>query len=111
MLDPSWDWRAIDPLHTEMAVARAVENGFSLVRQAAEGLSVAVDYQGRVLAAMDHFRTEDRMLIADVPVRGARTLYAACGDWLAWLCAAALPLLALTGRRRTADPGNAAGQT
>jgi apolipoprotein N-acyltransferase len=111
MLDPSWDWRAIDPLHTEMAVARAVENGFSLVRQAPEGLSVAVDYQGRVLAAMDHFRTEDRSLIADVPIHGARTLYAACGDWLAWLCAAALPALALAGRRRTADQGNAAGQT
>jgi apolipoprotein N-acyltransferase len=99
MLDPSWDWRAIDPLHTEMAVARAVENGFSLVRQTPEGLSVAVDYQGRVLAAMDHFRTEDRMMIADVPTRGTRTPYALLGDWLAWLCAAALPALALAGRR------------
>jgi apolipoprotein N-acyltransferase len=101
MLDPSWDWRALDPLHTEMAVARAVENGFSLVRQTPEGLSIAVDSQGRVLAAMDHFRTKDRMLIADVPTRGARTLYAMLGDWLAWLCAAALPVLALA-RRRTA---------
>ncbi|HMA52828.1 MAG TPA: nitrilase-related carbon-nitrogen hydrolase [Acidobacteriota bacterium] len=102
MLDPSWDWRAIDPLHTEMAAARAVENGFSLVRQAPEGLSIAVDYQGRTLAAMDHFRTEDKTLIADVPIHGVRTLYGLSGDWLAWLCAAGLPALALSGRRRPA---------
>ena len=101
MLDPSWDWRAIDPLHTEMAVARAVENGFSLFRQTAEGLSAAVDHQGRALAAMDHFRTAERTLIADVPTRGARTLYAALGDWLAWLCALALPALAWAGRKPT----------
>lgn len=104
MLDPSWDWRALDPLHTEMAAARAVENGFSLFRQTAEGLSAAFDYQGRVLAAMDHFRTGDRMLIADVPVRGTRTLYAAFGDWLAWLSAAALIILALAVRRRPGVP-------
>jgi apolipoprotein N-acyltransferase len=102
MLDPSWDWRAIDPLHTEMAVARAIENGFSLVRQAPEGLSIAVDYQGRVLAAMDHFRTEGRTLIADVPTRGVRTPYGGIGDWLSWLCVAGLPVLALAGRRRRA---------
>ena len=100
MLDPSWDWRALDPLHTEMAAARAVENGFSLVRQTPEGLSVAVDHEGRVLAALDHFRTGDRTLLADVPTRGARTPYAALGDWMAWLCALALPALALAGRRR-----------
>jgi apolipoprotein N-acyltransferase len=99
MLDPSWDWRALDPLHTDMAVARAVENGFSLVRQTPEGLSVAVDHQGRVLAAMDHFRTAERTLIADVPARGERTLYAALGDWLAWLCVLALPALALAKRK------------
>jgi apolipoprotein N-acyltransferase len=98
MLDPSWDWRAIDPLHTEMAMARAIENGFSLVRQAPEGLSVAVDSQGRVLAAMDHFRTEDRTLFADVPTAGTRTLYARIGDWPAWLCALGLAAF-IFGRR------------
>jgi apolipoprotein N-acyltransferase len=101
MLDPSWDWRAIDPLHTEMAAARAVENGFSLVRQTAEGLSIAVDSQGRTLTAMDHFRTAGRTLFADVPTAGTRTLYALAGDWLAWLCALALPALAFPKPRKT----------
>jgi apolipoprotein N-acyltransferase len=110
LLDPSWDWRALDPLHTEMAVARAIENGFSLVRQTPEGLSVAVDYQGRVLAAMDHFRTANRTLIADVPTRGTRTPYALLGDWLAWLCAAALPMFALVRRRKAGQGGEPSGR-
>ncbi len=69
------------------AVARAIENGFSLFRQAPHGLSIAVDPQGRVRGAMDHFGTNDRILVADVPTRGVRTLYTAAGDWPAWVCA------------------------
>ena len=90
MLVPAWDWREIDPLHARMAVLRAIENGFSMVRQTGEGLSIAVDYQGRVLAAMDHFTTEDRVMIAQVPARGVSTIYARFGDWFAWLCIASL---------------------
>jgi apolipoprotein N-acyltransferase len=104
MLDPSWDWKALDPLHTRMAVSRAVENGFSLVRLTAEGLSLAVDSQGRVLAAMDHFRTADRMIFADVPTRGKGTIYASLGDVTAWASAAVLAALPLFRRRR--KPGH-----
>jgi apolipoprotein N-acyltransferase len=82
---PGADWEEITPYHTYMAVFRAVENGFSLVRAARNGLSIAVDYQGRVLAAMDHFKTDDRVMIAHVPVKGAFTLYAQIGDVFAWL--------------------------
>jgi len=50
MLDPSSDSIQIDPIHTHMAVFRAIENGMSLVRQTEWGLSMAVDPYGRVLA-------------------------------------------------------------
>ncbi|MDD5564618.1 MAG: hypothetical protein PHQ91_12975 [Thermoanaerobaculaceae bacterium] len=101
LLVPSGDWRAIDPFHTDMARYRAIEQGFNMVRQVNRGLSVAADYQGRVVAAMDHFATEDRDLVAQVPTRGARTLYSRIGDAFAWACAAgALVLIALASRRR-----------
>lgn len=32
MINPSADWKEIDPLHTDMIMFRAVENGFSMVR-------------------------------------------------------------------------------
>ncbi len=91
MLIPSNDWSAIDPWHTQMAVFRAVEQGANLVRHTSSGLSVAVDYQGRVRGAMDHYQTSgDRVLVADVPTRGALTIYARIGDLFSWLALAGL---------------------
>src|SRR5260370_16117425 len=55
MLDPSNDWRAIDPWHTQMANFRTIAQGFNLIRRTNQRLSAAVDYQGRRLAAMDHY--------------------------------------------------------
>lgn len=49
MIVPSKDWKEVLPLHTHMAVFRAIENGFSLIRGTGHGLSIAVDYQGREL--------------------------------------------------------------
>ncbi len=86
LLAPSNDWQEIDPGHTQAATFRAIENGSSLVRQASHGLSMAVDYQGRVLAASDYFDTDQQTMVASVPMRGVRTIYATIGDVFAWLC-------------------------
>jgi apolipoprotein N-acyltransferase len=88
MLVPSSDWFEIDPVHSQMAVFRAIENGMSLVRQTHGGLSIAVDPYGRVLAQTDFFGAKDRTMVAQVPVRHVATLYTAFGRWLEWLCVA-----------------------
>jgi apolipoprotein N-acyltransferase len=85
MLAPSWDWKGIDPLHTRMAVFRAIEGGFSFVRAVGEGLSIAVDPYGRVLGAMDHFEVSDPMMMAHLPIRSVPTVYAWAGDFFPWL--------------------------
>jgi apolipoprotein N-acyltransferase len=90
LLAPASDWRAIKDLHQQQAVFRALENGVSLLRPARWGVSVATDAMGRVAARLDHFATEDRMLLAHVPMRGTRTLYARFGDLFAWACVAVL---------------------
>ncbi len=60
MLVPGNDWAGIDPWHTQHAVFRAIENGYSLVRQASNGLAMTVDYQGNVLTATDYYTTEQQ---------------------------------------------------
>jgi len=100
MLVPSNDWQEIDPWHTQMASFRAIEQGFNLIRHTSHGLSAAYDYQGRQLAAMDHFRTADYALVSEVPTRGARTIYSRLGDWFAWVCLAGLILLTIQALRR-----------
>ena len=86
MLVPSKDWLEIDPIHSYMAVFRAIENGMSLVRQTDAGLSIAVDPYGRVLAQTDYFGSTDRTMVAQVPTRHVATLYTAFGRWFEWLC-------------------------
>ena len=88
LLIPSFDWDAINPLHTHMAVFRALENGFSLVRAVGNGLSASFDSHGRTLAVMDYdnSRPEDRILYSYVPIKGTPTLYSRIGDLFAWLC-------------------------
>jgi len=103
MLVPSSDWLAIDPVHSQMAVFRAIENGMSVVRQPHTGLSIAVDPYGRVLSQTDFFGATDRTMVAQVPVRHVPTLYTAFGRWLEWLAPIGFLFLvawALIARRR-----------
>jgi apolipoprotein N-acyltransferase len=104
VLDPSNDWRAIDPWHTQMASFRAIEQGFNLVRHTSYGLSATFDYQGRRLAAMDHYETANFAMVSEVPTKGVRTVYGKLGDWFAWMCLASLLLMVgqvVIGRRST----------
>ncbi len=106
LLLPGGDWRAIDPLHTQMATFRAIENGFSLVRQSQAGLAMAVDYEGQALAASDYFTTDSQVMVAYVPMQGVHTIYATIGDLFAWLSVAGLVVLiggALARRRKAGE--------
>ena len=73
MLISSNDWRQIDPWHTQDITFRAIESGFSLVRQTSNGLAIAVDYEGRVLASSDYFSTGDQVMMASVPTQRTQT--------------------------------------
>jgi apolipoprotein N-acyltransferase len=93
MLIPNHNWESITPYVAIMANFRAIENGFSMVRVDYHGLSNAVDYHGKVLAQMNDFTTEERIMIADIPTQGIATLYAHIGDVFAWLCILALLIM------------------
>jgi len=88
MFLPANDWKAIDPIHTRMAMTRAIENGFSLIHPAGQGLSVATDNRGRIISSMDYFKTDEQIMYADVPAQHTFTLYPLVGDLFAWLCIA-----------------------
>ncbi|HVH12040.1 MAG TPA: nitrilase-related carbon-nitrogen hydrolase [Longimicrobium sp.] len=106
LVGPSNDWPAIARTHAEMAAFRAVEEGVSLVRPTTEGISIATDPYGRVLASMDA-STNARSVAAQVEVRGVRTLYPRIGDAVAWASLAGLVLLAVAALRRKRSPADA----
>jgi apolipoprotein N-acyltransferase len=100
MLVPGYDSERIRPFHTEPALIRGIEGGYSVIRQVNEGASMAADSRGTVLARQDYFMTKDRLMLADVPTRGARTVYGHIGDWFAWISIALFALLAVLAFHR-----------
>lgn len=100
---PSSDWRAIDPVHTQMAALRAIESGHSIVRATRFGLSAGVDPEGRLRGWMSHFDHPARgseagvdagadggVLLVELPRSGSTTLYGLWGDWFVGLLGAGL---------------------
>ncbi|MBG6129224.1 apolipoprotein N-acyltransferase [Aquimarina sp. EL_43] len=86
MLVPSNDWKGIDPIHTNMAKFRAIEQGFNLVRQTSFGLSASFNYTGKTLSEMDHFTDNSKILITQLPTKGTTTVYSLVGDIFIYYC-------------------------
>jgi apolipoprotein N-acyltransferase len=101
LLVPARDWAEVGVVHSQKAGLRAVENGYSIVRQAEFGTSGAVDQRGRVLTAHDYAGSEVHVVQSDVPIRRATTVYSAVGDLFAWLCVAAVVVMTGVGVRRS----------
>jgi apolipoprotein N-acyltransferase len=86
----------IHPFESEdavVAIYRAIENGFSLVRPTGHGFSTITDYEGRILASQDYFTDSSGILQNTVPLRGVTTIYSRIGDLFAYLCVAGLAFL------------------
>ena len=83
------------PWHVRFAPFRAVENGFSLVRLTTGGVSIATDPYGRLLAYMDYFKTNDRVMVVQVPTQRESTVYAITGDLFGWLAVAGFVVIAV----------------
>ena len=92
MLVPAWDFNVDGFWHGHIAVMRAVEDGFSLVRSARNGLLTVADDRGRIRAERASSAAPFAMLLAEVPAGHQGTLFQMLGDWFGW---GALLLLAL----------------
>jgi apolipoprotein N-acyltransferase len=83
---PSSDWRGIDPLHSQMAAFRAIEQGHSIIRSTRFGLSAAITPYGEMVAQMSSFDKNDKIMIAELPVKGVTTIYSVISDAFICLC-------------------------
>ena len=83
---PSSDWRGIDPVHTEMAAFRAVEQGHSVLRSTRFGLSAAITPYGEMVSQMSSFDKNDKIMYAQLSVKGVTTLYSIIQDSFVYLC-------------------------
>lgn len=80
LLSPAKEWDGINPMHAEMAVFRALENGVAVIRQADEGLSIVADGYGRTLASGEGLADSGNYLLTEVPTSSPTTIYPVIGD-------------------------------
>ena len=95
LLSPSKEWEGINPMHAEMAVFRAIENGTAVVRQTDEGLSIVVDGYGRTLAMGEGLVADGNYLLVEVPTSSPTTIYPIIGNIVGIAAAAGLVALAI----------------
>ena len=99
---PAWDFSSDAWLHSRMAVLRAAENGFALVRVANNGYLTVCDDKGRVIGEAASSRNSSISLLSDVRPGAGRTLYALAGNWFAWINLLCLLILVVAVSRRLA---------
>ncbi len=95
LIVPSGDWAAISPIHSYMAVFRAIENGVSILRPVSKGLMIAADNYGQVIETDDYFEDDNHSMLAEVPVKKVKTVYSIIGDSFAYFCGLGLAILIL----------------
>ncbi len=105
LFSPAADWKEITPLHSANAYFRGIENGMSVIRQTADGLSFASDSKGRILAQMNHFTSSNWVIRAQIPLNGCFTLYPYISDSFAVICIIVLIGLVFSRFRVRASAG------
>jgi len=88
MLVPAWDFGADAWLHSRMAVLRGIENGFTVVRSAREGVMTVSNPYGRVTAQAASGSDVATLTTAIPPPQHVSTLYVRIGDTFGWFCVA-----------------------
>ncbi|MGO3325908.1 nitrilase-related carbon-nitrogen hydrolase [Gordonia sp. (in: high G+C Gram-positive bacteria)] len=90
VLTPAADWPGFGRLHTQKSRIRAIEQGYSVIRQDDEGAAATFGPRGDRLAFVEYESTEQQTMIAQVPTNGHRTPYSIVGDAFAWAAIALL---------------------
>lgn len=105
MLVPAWDFAYLDGwLEARTTVVRGIENGYTIVRAAKEGMLTASDPYGRVLAETTSSAMPGSSLLVKMVVTSqVQTLYTRIGNLFGWLCViASAAFLLLDGGLRQA---------
>lgn len=85
MLVPAYDWETYANLHSKMAQFEALQSGFSIIRANGAGKNIVTDSKGKIIAEMNTFKTDSKILYAQLPMNKADTVYSNIGNLFSYL--------------------------
>lgn len=86
LINPSYDWQAFQYFTTYGIQARAIECGFSVLRNPVNGNIILYDIYGRPLHMENVMGVQTGIIYLDIPKKGTKTFYGATGNWFPWIC-------------------------
>lgn len=98
LLVPSWDWDSIAEYHSNEAKYRAIEGGFNLIKNTANGIVISNDVRGRALSYYIGKDCLDYFVVSTVNQKGVITLYSYFGIFFNYLYIAALICFLISGK-------------
>lgn len=96
-INPSYDWKAFQYFTSYAVQARAIECGFSVLRNPVNGNIILYDMYGRPLHMANVMNVHTGIIYLDIPKQGRETIYGATGNWFPWTCAIYSVLAVLSG--------------
>lgn len=96
-INPSYDWKAFQYFTSYGVQARAIECGFSVLRNPVNGNIVLYDIYGRPLHMANVMNVQAGMIYQDIPKKGTTTFYGMTGNWFPWACAIYAAFAILSG--------------
>jgi apolipoprotein N-acyltransferase len=96
---PSSDWEGISEKQNIHLVFRAIETRTGIVNAEKAFDSAIVDPYGHILEQTTYLEPTQALLIADLPLGTADSLYLILGDWLGWIALAGMAFFAFFSDR------------
>ena len=96
-INPSYDWKAFQYFTSYGVQARAIECGFSVLRNPVNGNIILYDVYGRPLHMSNVMNVHTGIIYLDIPKHGRQTIYGLTGNWFPWTCAIYSLLAILSG--------------
>lgn len=79
LIVPSWDYPGVAEFQSKEARYKAIEGGFNLIKNTANGVVIASDYKGRILTYFSGKNCEDYFVVTELYKHGRKTLYSYIG--------------------------------
>ena len=80
LIVPSWDYPGVAEFQSKEARYKAIEGGFNLIKNTANGVVIASDYKGRILNYFSGKDCQDYFIVSELYKHGVKTLYSYIGQ-------------------------------
>ena len=85
LIVPSWDYPGVAEFQSMEARYKAIEGGFNLIKNTADGVTIASDYKGRILNYFSGRDGQDFFIVSELYKHGRVTLYSYIGQWFNYI--------------------------